>query len=79
MPHPGWIDVAGGKLTTYRLMAEQTVDLVGRHLKADLEGVPLPASRCSSFGGLLQRVLPPPVAGGGGTLPRHEWRGTWTT
>jgi glycerol-3-phosphate dehydrogenase len=28
MPHPGWIDVAGGKLTTYRLMAEQTVDHV---------------------------------------------------
>lgn len=30
MPEPGWWDVAGGKLTTYRLMAEQTVDkLVG--------------------------------------------------
>jgi len=26
MPEPGWWDVAGGKLTTYRLMAEQTVD-----------------------------------------------------
>jgi glycerol-3-phosphate dehydrogenase len=26
MPQPGWWDVAGGKLTTYRLMAEQTVD-----------------------------------------------------
>jgi glycerol-3-phosphate dehydrogenase len=26
MTEPGWIDVAGGKLTTYRLMAEQTVD-----------------------------------------------------
>jgi glycerol-3-phosphate dehydrogenase len=25
---PGWFDVAGGKLTTYRLMAEQTVDRV---------------------------------------------------
>ncbi len=25
---PGWWDVAGGKLTTYRLMAEQTVDKV---------------------------------------------------
>jgi glycerol-3-phosphate dehydrogenase len=25
---PGWWDVAGGKLTTYRLMAEQTVDQV---------------------------------------------------
>jgi glycerol-3-phosphate dehydrogenase len=28
MTEPGWIDVAGGKLTTYRLMAEQTIDEV---------------------------------------------------
>lgn len=27
-PEPGWWDVAGGKLTTYRLMAEQTVNAV---------------------------------------------------
>ena len=27
-PEPGWWDVAGGKLTTYRLMGEQTVDRV---------------------------------------------------
>ena len=32
MSEPGWIDVAGGKLTTYRLIAEHTVRLVGRHL-----------------------------------------------
>ncbi len=31
-PHPGWIDVAGGKLTTYRLMAEQTVDHIAAHI-----------------------------------------------
>jgi glycerol-3-phosphate dehydrogenase len=31
-PRPGWWDVAGGKLTTYRLMAEQTVDRVERYL-----------------------------------------------
>lgn len=30
---PGWWDVAGGKLTTYRLMAEQTVDQIVRWLK----------------------------------------------
>jgi glycerol-3-phosphate dehydrogenase len=29
---PGWIDVAGGKLTTYRLMAEQTVDRIAKYL-----------------------------------------------
>jgi glycerol-3-phosphate dehydrogenase len=32
-PEPGWWDVAGGKLTTYRLMGEQTVDQIVRKLK----------------------------------------------
>ena len=32
MPKPGWIDVAGGKLTTYRLIGEQVVDRVVKHL-----------------------------------------------
>ena len=32
MPHAGWVDVAGGKLTTYRLIAEQVVDRVVRQL-----------------------------------------------
>ena len=31
-PEPNWWDVAGGKLTTYRLMAEQTVDQIARQL-----------------------------------------------
>lgn len=31
-PAPGWWDVAGGKLTTYRLMAEQTVDQIAKTL-----------------------------------------------
>lgn len=31
-PQPGWWDVAGGKLTTYRLMAEQAVDSIERFL-----------------------------------------------
>lgn len=59
MPAPGWFDVAGGKLTTYRLMAEQTVDRVARHLGAKLprsrtadEPLPRPAH---------SGVLPPPV------------------
>lgn len=29
---PGWWDVAGGKLTTYRLMAEQAVDQMARYI-----------------------------------------------
>jgi glycerol-3-phosphate dehydrogenase len=31
-PKPGWWDIAGGKLTTYRLMAEQLVDKVASDL-----------------------------------------------
>lgn len=33
-PEPGWWDIAGGKLTTYRLMAEQAVDQLVKHLGA---------------------------------------------
>jgi glycerol-3-phosphate dehydrogenase len=33
-PEPGWWDLAGGKLTTYRLMAEESVDQVVRWLKS---------------------------------------------
>jgi len=32
-PEPGWWDLAGGKLTTYRLMAEQAVNEVAKWLK----------------------------------------------
>jgi glycerol-3-phosphate dehydrogenase len=41
MTHPGWLDVAGGKLTTYRLMAEQTVDEAVAYTKR-------PATRCTT-------------------------------
>jgi glycerol-3-phosphate dehydrogenase len=37
-PEPGWWDVAGGKLTTYRLMGEQTVDQIVRGLE-ELNGL----------------------------------------
>lgn len=32
---PGYVQVAGGKLTTYRRIAEETVDVVAKRLKAD--------------------------------------------
>ena len=38
-PEPNWWDVAGGKLTTYRLMAEQTVDRLVAKTR-------LPAAKC---------------------------------
>jgi len=35
---PGWWDVSGGKLTTYRLMAEQTIDRIFRYLGRQRRG-----------------------------------------
>lgn len=75
MPTPGWIDVTGGKLTTYRLMAEQTVNLVGKHLKAKLaacrthkEPILEPADAAFS------NVLPPTVSREAVEhYCRHEW------
>jgi glycerol-3-phosphate dehydrogenase len=60
MSEPGWWDVTGGKLTTYRLMGEETVDQLASFLKADASPcrtaeVPLLASDEHSG------ILPPPV------------------
>jgi glycerol-3-phosphate dehydrogenase len=63
MPQPGWFDVAGGKLTTYRLMAKQTADRIVDHLK-------LKASPCTTASEPLVRpgeaafsaVVPPAVS-----------------
>jgi glycerol-3-phosphate dehydrogenase len=75
MSHPGWIDVAGGKLTTYRLIAEQVVDRVFRHL-----GRPSPA--CTTAKELLlspdtvphSRILPPAVSADViRAACQHEW------
>ena len=64
-PEPGWWDVAGGKLTTYRLMAEQTVDRIVRWsrktsgLRPDIlpcrtaDELLLPANETQNFSTLL--------------------------
>jgi glycerol-3-phosphate dehydrogenase len=63
-PEPGWWDVAGGKLTTYRLMAEQTVDQIVQVLKgAGINPEPgpcrtaaeplLPATETTGLSGIL--------------------------
>ncbi len=44
-PEPGWWDVAGGKLTTYRLMGEQTVDRIVAWLNK-LQGLQGKWERC---------------------------------
>ena len=59
----GWIDVAGGKLTTYRLMAEQTVDRLGQFLdpkppRSTTASIPLLAPADTSF----SDILPPPLS-----------------
>ncbi len=73
---PGWIDIAGGKLTTYRLMAEQAVDRLGVFLR------PRPArSRTAETplvadpeGARFSAVLPPPVSR---EAVRHCCREEW--
>ncbi len=63
MPQPGWIDVAGGKLTTYRLMAQQAVDRIGKHLKLELpdcQTAQQPLITPEEADG-ISGVIPPPV------------------
>jgi glycerol-3-phosphate dehydrogenase len=76
MSQPGWLDVAGGKLTTYRLIAEQAVDRLVRHLKC-------PASPCRTAAEPLlspdevqgiSGIVPPPV---GPDVVRHACQQEW--
>lgn len=73
---PGWIDVAGGKLTTYRLMAEQAVDRLGEFLPARpprsrTGDTPLVAG---AEGVRFSGILPPPVSR---EAVRHCCRAEW--
>ena len=63
-PAPGWYDVAGGKLTTYRLMAEQTVNRLEKHLGRSrtpcrTAQVPLLEPADAAFSGLLPPEFAP--------------------
>lgn len=76
MSHPGWWDVTGGKLTTYRLMAEETINQVARYLG----GQSTPCA--TAVEPLLDAVEP---ASGSGVLPplvsrdvvAHACRAEW--
>lgn len=75
-PQAGWLDVAGGKLTTYRRIAEQVVDRVVRHLgrkakpcRTALEPL-LDANAVEEGSG----ILPPEV---GPDVVEHACRGEW--
>ncbi len=76
LPEPGWLDVAGGKLTTYRLIAEQTVDRVLRHL-----GRKAPACRTAQEALLEPKaveaqsgILPPEISP---EVVQHYCRNEW--
>jgi glycerol-3-phosphate dehydrogenase len=64
-PEPGWWDVAGGKLTTYRLMAEQTVDQIVKALRAS-NAVNGGLARCRTA---HEPLLPEDQISGSGILP----------
>jgi glycerol-3-phosphate dehydrogenase len=64
MAHPGWWDVTGGKLTTYRLMAQETVDAIAKFTNRN-------GSKCDTADLALieadenagqSGILPPPVS-----------------
>lgn len=76
MPQPGWLDVAGGKLTTYRLIAQQAVDRLVAHLGS-------PAKPCRTA---AEPLLPEDaVRGASGIIPpepspevvEHYCTGEW--
>ena len=75
MSAPGWLEIAGGKLTTYRLMAQQAVDKIIAYL-----GLPRAACRTAreplvepgeaQYSG----ILPPPVSAAAVEyFCAHEW------
>jgi glycerol-3-phosphate dehydrogenase len=76
MNGPAWWDITGGKLTTYRLMAEEAVTAIARHLgrtAASCRTADLPlleANELTTGSG----ILPPPVSS---DLVEHYCRREW--
>jgi len=73
---PGWIDVTGGKLTTYRLMAEQTVDRIAKILgrtPPPCRTAEEPLSDPGAAEGISQIVPPPLRQRAVAHYCRHEW------
>ena len=76
MNEPGWWDVTGGKLTTYRLMAEETVNAIAKYLDrpgSKCETASLPLLEPSATSG-ISGIVPPPVSE---LLVRHFCRNEW--
>ena len=62
MTEPGWFDVAGGKLTTYRLMAEQTVDQIVRHANLSARPCTTATTPLLADAATFSGILPPKVS-----------------
>lgn len=75
MTRPGWWDVTGGKLTTYRLMAEETVDAIMRHAKLRARPCETATKRIlDGVAGPVVGILPPEVSREAVEhYCRHEW------
>ncbi len=64
MSNPGWWDVTGGKLTTYRLMAEETVDQIVRHFEFKVDPCSTAVLPLVERGDerMISGILPPSVS-----------------
>lgn len=80
-PLKGWFDVAGGKLTTYRLMAEQTVDRILPRLDRPTRPcstATTPLLRTEETDGISAIVPPEPSRSLVEHFCRNEWAGSLT-
>lgn len=76
MNEPGWWDVTGGKLTTYRLMAEEAVNAIAKytgHTSSKCQTAKLPLLPPSATTG-ISGIVPPPVTE---QLVKHYCRNEW--
>ena len=64
MNQPGWWDITGGKLTTYRLMAEEAVNAIARY--TGVKESRCRTSQLSLLKGIavanMSGILPPPIS-----------------
>lgn len=73
---PGWWDVTGGKLTTYRLMAEEALNAIVKYLghgTVNCETANQPLLSPAETSG-ISGILPPPVSE---KLVKHSCRSEW--
>jgi glycerol-3-phosphate dehydrogenase len=76
MNEAGWWDVTGGKLTTYRLMAEETVNAIAKYTggaKSKCRTAQIPLLKPAAASG-ISGIVPPPVSE---KLVQHYCRNEW--